>query len=396
MLSPSLSQVLSPVVSKARKGLSPSEAGEMNRLPPFQTELFFAEFEFSAPHLLSSSDCQTVTVGELLELAGVSSEGLLQVPLGYSPSWGDEALREAVAATYATPGADDVLVLSSPIEGLFLLSQAIEGETIVLLPAYDALKNLPKRVKPWRLLATEHGWALDFEALEELATPATELLVVNFPHNPTGFEPRPEEWERLAQWAQGRGVRLFCDEMYRGLCRPGHGPLTSALDLDPSFVILGGLSKAHGLPGLRAGWLATRDRDLLRRLHDLKLYTSICAASPVEMLARVAVGAQGRLIEKACELVDRNTRLATDFFKRWPRDFRWRAPCAGSVALVEVLRQDSAEAYCYQLARHHGIVLLPATFLGFPDRFVRFGLGRDSFPQALAALESVLRATSPC
>jgi aspartate/methionine/tyrosine aminotransferase len=366
----------------------------MQNLRPFQTELYFAEFEFSCPFLLSSSDCQTVTVAELLALAEQPAETLLDVPLGYSPSWGDEALRCAIASTYGELQASDILVLSSPIEGLFLLSWAFPGETIVLLPAYDALKNLPAKVKPWSLLPTEDGWALDFVALDALASDSTELLVVNFPHNPTGFQPTPEEWDRLADWARQRGVRLFCDEMYRGLVRDGQPLLASAADLDPAFIVLGGLSKAHGLPGLRAGWLATRDSDLLRRLHDLKLYTSICPPSPIEALARVAVLAQDRLFEKNCRLVENNAALAQDFFARWPQ-LHWRAPRAGSVGLVELLDcPHGAEALCYDLARRHGIVLLPSTFLGFPDRYVRLGLGRDSFPQALAAWDSVLRGNT--
>ena len=359
----------------------------MNHLPPFQTELYFAEFEFTAPHLLSSSDCQTLSVGELLEMAGVSPQTLLDVALGYSPSNGDSSLREAIAATTEYLEPEDILVLSSPIEGLFLLSQALDVETIVLTPAYDALKNLPTRVKPWALRPTATGWELDFDTLETLVGPDTGLLVVNFPHNPTGFEPEPEEWQRLVEWTHKQGIRLFCDEMYRGLSRPGRPPLATATDLDPRALTLSGLSKAHGLPGLRAGWLATRDADLLNRLHDLKLYTSICAPSPVERLATIAVQAQEKLFARSRALVERNTALAEDFFQRHARQFHWRAPRAGSVALVELKGEGSAEAFCYRLAREHGIVLLPATFLGFPDRYVRFGLGRESFPLALAALE---------
>jgi aspartate/methionine/tyrosine aminotransferase len=362
----------------------------MNSLPPFQTELYFAEFEFTMPHQLSCSDCQTLTIAELLALAGSGPEALLDVTLGYSPSWGDPALRDAIARTYATPEPDNVLVLSSPIEGLFLLSQVIEGETIVLLPAYDALKNLPRNIKPWSLRASEDGWRLDWEALESLAGPQTEMLVVNFPHNPTGFQPDLDEWFRLAEWAMQRGIRLFCDEMYRGLCRPDRPVLPSALDMEGNNIVLGGLSKAHGLPGLRCGWLATWDLKLLRRLHDLKLYTSICPASPVEALATVALQAQEALFARSRAQVDANVKLAENFFARWPQHFHWRAPRAGSVALVELLQEESAEAFCYRMAHGHGIVLLPGTFLGFPDRFVRIGLGRRDFPQALQALETVL------
>lgn len=362
----------------------------VNHLPPFQTELYFAEFEFTAPHLLSCSDCETLTIEELLEMARRGPEALTRVRLGYSPSWGDDSLREAIARTYSTASRQDVLVLSSPIEGLFLLSQAVEGETIVLLPAYDALKNLPRQVLPWFLAASDEGWRLDWDSLESLAGPRTEMLVVNFPHNPTGFQPDPQEWTRLVDWARQRGIRLFCDEMYRGLVRSDRAVLPSALDLPGQNMVLGGLSKAHGLPGLRCGWLASHDPDLLRRLHDLKLYTSICAPSPIEALSSIALEAQETLLARNRALLESNIAVADAFFSRHPDRFLWRAPRAGSVALVELLQEESATAYCYNLARHHGIVLLPSGFLGESDRYVRLGLGRRAFPQALQALEALL------
>lgn len=365
----------------------------MEQLPPFQTELYFTEFEFSAPHLLSCSDCQTLTIGELLKLAPGGLELMLDQGLGYSPSWGSEALRQAVASTTSSLRVDDVLVLSSPIEGLFLLSQAFPGEWIVLLPAYDALKNLPTRLKPWTLRAGDGDWELDFEQLESLVGPSTQLLVVNFPHNPTGYQPDLEEMERLVLWARSRGIRLFCDEMYRGLHLFESPQLPSVADLDPRAIVLGGLSKAHGLPGLRAGWLTSRDHSALEKLHDLKLYTSICAASPVDVLSTLALSHQELLLERNRRLVEANVLEAERFFERWSDRFVWRRPRAGSVALVELLAEPSAEEACYRWAREDGVVLLPATFLGFPDRYVRFGLGRDNFSQALEAFEEVLRRT---
>lgn len=366
----------------------------MNGLPPFQTELYFAEFEFTAPHLLSSSDCQTITVSELLEIAGESPQSLLEISLGYSPTWGSDSLREAVATWSQTLTAEDVLILSSPMEGLFLVSQALDVETIVLTPAFDALKNLPAQVKQWALQPTDEGWRLDFEALDSLAGPETGLLVVNFPHNPTGFEPNLAEWEFLISWAQGKGIRIFCDEMYRGLCRPGREPLPSAVDLDERALVLGGLSKAHGLPGLRGGWLTSRDRGLLRHLHSLKLYTSICAPAPAELLSVLALRAQERLFERSRTIVEGNIALAEAFFAQWADLFVWRAPQAGSLALVELKHPGSAEEFCYHLARDHGIVLLPGSFMGFPDRYVRFGLGRESFSGGLRALDEYLTECS--
>ncbi|MGE0490970.1 MAG: pyridoxal phosphate-dependent aminotransferase [Vulcanimicrobiota bacterium] len=356
---------------------------------PFDTELYFARYEFTARHLLAASDCQTLSVGALLELAGVEPDEFMKLTLGYTESAGHPTLREAIAARYQTLSAEDILVLGSPVEGLYLLSQLFTQDTIVLTPAYDALKNLPQNAIPWPLRATDSEWQLDFEGLERLVTPETDLLVVNFPHNPTGFVPTTEEWTRLLEWVDQRGLWLFCDEIYAGLLRPDVPRLASAADLYPRAVVLGGLSKSQGLPGLRCGWLATREPELRRRLFELKMYTSICPPAPTEFLAQVALAVESQLVARSNQIIEANLSLAEDFFARHRDLFRFRRPRGASVALVELLDGRSAQQWCYELADRHGIVLLPSTFLGWEDRFVRFGFGRTTFSEALAAFQEL-------
>ena len=357
-------------------------------LPPFQTELYYAEYEFTSPHLLSVSDCESMSIRDLLKLADVDPGELLSQTLQYTESQGNPRLRKRIAERYQGLSPEQVLLLNSPIEGLYLLSKVFTGRTIVLLPAYDALKNLPQNAVGWRLRAAEGRWELDWEALDNLGREPVELLVVNFPHNPTGFLPSPEEWERLVDWARERGAWLFCDEMYRGLPLE-HPGLSSIVEVYEKGITLAGLSKPQGLPGLRAGWLISRDPRKLKQLFELRLYTSICTAAPVEFLAEVALRVEPQLLERSRALVQKNVGLADPFFERRP-EFGWRPPLGGSVALVELPEGVGAEQYCRKLAAEDGIVLLPSSFLGIEDRFVRFGCGRESFSRALDAYEAFL------
>ncbi|MCA9794132.1 MAG: aminotransferase class I/II-fold pyridoxal phosphate-dependent enzyme, partial [Candidatus Eremiobacteraeota bacterium] len=171
--------------------------------------------------------------------------------------------------------------------------------------------------------------------------------------------------------------------------RPEVRALASAADLYPRAVVLGGLSKSQGLPGLRCGWLATRDEGLRGRLFGLKMYTSICPPAPTEFLARVALSVEAQLVARSNQVIEANLALADRFFAAHRDLFRFRRPLGASVALVELLDGRSAEAWCYELAEQHGIVLLPATFLGWEDRFLRFGFGRTNFPQALSAFQEL-------
>jgi aspartate/methionine/tyrosine aminotransferase len=369
------------------------------KIAPFATEQFYALYEFNTPHLLSVSDCETVTVGELLRIAGTSLDDLGALRLGYTESQGHPDLRAAIASTYERVSADEVVVLTSPVEGIYLTMQALldpGDEAIVLMPAYDSLKNVAEHicgsVHAWELIPTATGWRLDFDALEQMMSDETQLIVVNFPHNPTGYLPSADEFATLIDIARWHNTWLFSDEMYRGLEFSGAETLPSAADLYERSVVLSGLSKAYGLPGLRAGWLIVRN-DIAR--HDLinwKHYTTICPPAPSEFLAMAALAAREQLIARSNSTIVENLQLVESFFERWRDFFTWRPPQAGSVALVGV-DVPSATEYCHELARTAGVLLLPSSCMGYGDKHVRFGFGRAAFPAALQHYEGHLRQT---
>ena len=369
------------------------------RIAPFLTEQFFAEYEFSAKHLLAASDCETMSIGELLRLSGSSLEELGDLTLGYTESQGDPQLRSQISEMYSEIRSEDIVVLTSPIEGIYLAMQTLlepEDNVIALRPAYDALNNvaqhLCREVLAWNLIPGTDRWELDFDQLESIIGPQTRMLVVNFPHNPTGYVPSNSEFDRLIKLARKYDIWLFCDEIYRGL--EFERAIPSAADLYEKSIVLSGLSKTYGLPGLRAGWLVIRNKDLRDELINWKHYTTICPAGPTEFLARKALLVKEKLAERSKAIIQENLKLCEAFFTRFPEHFIWRRPLAGSVAFIEVdltkLGFDSATAHCHYLAQNHGIVLLPGKCLGFTDTFVRLGLGRAGFGESLEAYASVI------
>jgi len=370
-------------------------------IQPFHTERFFAAHEFSAPYILCASDCETMTVEELLSLAGVSWEALAGLRLGYTESQGSLALREQIARQYTQINSDQVIGLSAPEEGIWLAMHALldpGDEVIVLSPCYDSLANVAEylgcHVIRWSLVETTIGrppcgWQLDLDLLQQLITPRTRLVVANFPHNPTGYLPAAAEWETCVQIVSKSGAWLFSDEIYRGLEHDARARLPSGCDLYERAITLGGLSKTYGLPGLRAGWLALPDRPLRDRLLGWKDYTTICASAPAETLARIALQVGEQLAERSRQIIRQNLLLAERFFSQWDSVFRWNRPMAGSVAFVG-LPGRSAREFCERLVAEQGVLLLPGTSLGFGDTHVRFGLGRLHFAQALAQLDQYL------
>lgn len=369
-------------------------------IPRFETEDFYARYEFTSPYLLSNSDCESTTVAELLELSGRSMDSLGATTLGYTESRGHPELRAAIASGSANVDADDVLVMNAPIEGIFVTMSAVlsQGDRAVVLgPCYDALKTLPEyvcgNVEMWMLRATETEWELDMDKLDELLAPPTKILIVNFPHNPTGFLPTPEEFAEIIERAREGGVWLFSDEMYRGLELDGASALPTAAELYERSIVLAGLSKSYGLPGLRSGWVVVRDRKLRESILNWKYYTSICPPAPVELLALAALDSRDELFARNRARVESNLARGKAFFDRWDELFQWRAPRAGPVALVGI-DVASATDYCHTLAQDAGVVLLPSSFLSYGDKHVRFGFGRDGFAAGLEHYERYLQTMS--
>jgi len=368
------------------------------KITPFATEHFFARYEFSTPHQLCNSDCESVSIDELLNLAGDSLEGLGRERLVYTPSDGSPELRQAIAAGYTGVEPGDVTVLGTPVEGIYLAARTLlepGDEVIVVTPAYDALVNLFEHVagaghvRKWAFRADRSRWSLDLDDLRALLTPATRVLVVNFPHNPTGFLPSAEWQQALGQLAQEHGLWLFCDEMYFGLVHSGTPAIPSMADVCDRAIVLSGLSKTHGLPGLRCGWLIVPDPAVRHELMNWKFYTSICPPVPTEYLARAALRVSDTLRLRSVQRIERNLKIAEAFFARWPRLFEWRRPLAGSTALVG-FDVPSVSQLADRLAREEGLLIQSAAMLGSDDQHMRIGLGRDGFPDALERFENWL------
>ena len=268
----------------------------MKPLRTFRLEEYLGEWEFKVRHHLTASDAESITVEELLALGtDADREGLMKLPLSYIETWGTPGLREAVAGTYERVDADHVLAFAGAEEGLFWAMQELVGpgdHAVITVPCYQAMETVTLAtgadVSAW-MPHRENGWALDLDELRALLRPTTRLVAVNFPNNPTGYVPDEATFRELVALCDERGIRLFCDEVYRGIEVDPARTITQAADLSETALSLNVASKSYGLPGLRVGWIACRDRALLERLEKRKHYTSICNAGPAEYLAAIAL-----------------------------------------------------------------------------------------------------------
>jgi len=369
----------------------------MKLTSPFRLERYFAAHEFNVQVNLCASDCEALTVRELLAFEADAGDSLMALALGYTESSGHPELRRAVAGLYEGLEADDVLIHAGGEEAVFtLFAGSLEpGDRVAVhMPCYQSLASLPgafgAEVLP---LHTRHdeGWELPVERVADALEQDASWVVVNLPHNPTGWLPGEDWLHEVAGLCRSAGARLVVDEVYRGLEYETGDRLPCAADLDPSFVSIGVLSKSWGLPGLRVGWLASRDRELLEHAAGIKDYTTICTAAPSELLATVALRHTHRIVEANRQRCAANARHLAAFLERHADRFEGVAPRAGSVAFPR-LRDPAAdvERFCDELRRDAGILLLPGTLIEEGSRAFRVGLGRDGFEAGLAALDAAL------
>ena len=367
------------------------------KLNDFELEVYFARHEFSAPYLLAQSDCESMSVRELLSLEPGSEQGLLDLRLGYTETWGDPGLRELAAGLYQNMSAADVLVLHGAQEGIFLYMNAVleEGDhAVVMFPnypsAYEVIRGIPGcTFSRWEIRDDGKGWTLDLSELENLITPRTKLVAVNSPNNPTGFTLTNRQMEEVAAVCRKHGLYLFCDEVYKGLELDGESRKWAA-DMYEKALSLGVMSKAYGMPGLRLGWAVSKDRELLDKMVRLKHYTTICDAGPSEYLSRIALRHSEQLLERSRAVIRENLETAGVFFRKHASVFASRPIPAGSVAFHKLLADMDISDFCSLAVRKKGVLLLPGYVYGVKEPYFRMGYGRKSFAENLGKLDEFL------
>jgi aspartate/methionine/tyrosine aminotransferase len=375
----------------------------MLALPEFRLEVYLSRWEFAARYHLTASDAETLTIRELLDLASPGDRDAFDdLALGYTPIWGNDRLREAIAGTYEGLGPEHVLVFAGAEEALFwaMLELVGPGEhAIITVPNYQSMESvvLASGADVSALvLRADEAWGFDIDEVRRLLRPNTRLIAVNFPNNPSGGIAERSAFQALVDLCETHGVRLFSDEVYRGLELDSTRTLPQAAEVSANALSLNVMSKAYGLPGLRIGWVASRDRQLLERLERRKHCTSICNAAPSEHLATIALRARQQILERNKTIIATNLPQFDTFFARWSELFEWEHPQGGCVCFPRYLGDESASAFCHDLVEQAGVVLLPPAIYRSElaevphDRF-RIGVGRRNPAPALAAVDEFLQ-----
>lgn len=372
----------------------------MATLPDFKLETYFSKWEFSARYHMTASDAQSLTIRELLAMADADDrEAFENLSLGYTQTWGLPALLEVIASTYEQVQPKDLLCFAGAEEGLYVAMHALldaGDHAIVVTPNYQSAETIPLSLCEVSGVALDpaQNWTLDINAVAAAIRPNTKLISINFPHNPTGKILERERFDQLVALCRQHGIYLFSDEAYRLL---GLGePLPAVADVYERGVSLAVMSKPYGLPGLRIGWVACQDRELLLRMERMKHYLSICNAGPSEVLSIIALKAREKILARIHGLMRHNIVLLDGFFAEFAERFEWYRPDGGCIAYPRYLGAEGVEQFCSDLVERTGVLLLPSSIyhseLGpVPQDRFRIGYGRAHMEEGLAVFADYLR-----
>jgi aspartate/methionine/tyrosine aminotransferase len=362
-------------------------------IQPFKLERFYTIHEFKAKYLLCSSDCEAMSIGDLLALEEGSMAKFHQHWLGYTETKGNPALRQDISAIYNSINEEEMLVCSGAQEPIALFCQAVlesGDEVIVQFPCYQSVQSIPESlgctVQKW-MVRYEHGVPFfDIDALEKLMTSKTKVIFLNSPHNPTGHHFSKVEQLAIVDLARKFNCIIFCDEVYRELEHSPEFAIPAFADAYENGVSVGVMSKAYGLGGLRIGWVATKQKHILEKIAVLKEYSTICNAAPSEFLAGVALRNRDKILKRNLEIIAVNMPLLNAFFDTYSDLFTWYPPNAGPISFVGMNFKLGDMAFANRVVNEKNVLILPGDVYDYKGYF-RVGFGRKNMPEALEQFE---------
>ena len=369
-------------------------------IKPFGVELWMNEFELQCEFNLAETCVESITIAQLLELAGrdeTALSELLPLKMTYGAIEGSDRLRNAIAALYDRQARDNILVTHGTIGANALVHQALvsRGDTVIsIVPTYQQHYSLPESIGAnvqLLHLRAENNFLPDFDELRALVTPGTRMIAVTNPNNPTGALIEGDQLEELVDIARAADAWILSDEVYRGTDQEGSGMTPSIADIYEKGISTAGLSKVFSLAGLRVGWLAA-PQEVFEAVMIHRDYNTISVSMIDDHLAALALENYKKILARSQQITRDNLRTLTEWVEQEPM-ISWVRPRSGTTALLKYGLKLPSHEFCTTLLKETGVLFTPGSAFDM-EGYVRIGYangpavltaGLDKFSAFLAA-----------
>ena len=353
------------------------------KIRDFGVEIWMNRYENHCELNLAETCVQSLTVAELLEMAGKTGtilDEILPMQLTYGAIEGSDRLRGLVAELYETQTPENVVITHGTIGANALVHETLvePGDRVIsVLPTYQQHYSIPESygadVQILKLTETS-GFLPDLEELQRLAVPGTKLIALNNPNNPTGALMDRAYLEKVSDIARASGAWILCDEVYRGTDqedgRYGNGMTASIVDVYEKGIGTAGMSKAYSLAGLRLGWIVG-PVDLLQAVSVHRDYNTISVGMLDDHFASIALENRDKILARSHKISRTNLAILSDWVEGEPL-ITWIKPKSGTTALLKYDLPMSSEDFCTKLLEATGVMLTPGSAMDM-EGYLRIG-----------------------
>ena len=355
------------------------------KIKTFKVEQWMNEFENDAVYNLGETCIDSLELGDLLDVCGVSREEffakLAGTRLTYSHIYGSPDFLKGVADLYEDVKPECVIPTHGAVGANNQIIHTLIEPTdnmVCVMPTYQQHYSIPESIgAEVRILQLrpENQFLPDIEELKSLVDENTKMITFNNPDNPTGSWIPRESMEEMVEVARSVGAYVLCDEVYRGISEDG-SYMHSVVDLYEKGISVGSMSKIFSLAGLRMGWIATRDEEVVELVRGRRDYDTISCGVIDDMLASMALEHKEQIFARNREILLKN-RAILDQWVNETEGVHYVRPVAGTTALVYYDMDIPSYDLCVRLIREKGLLFTPGSAFEM-EGAVRIGYAFDS------------------
>ncbi len=352
----------------------------------FKVERWMDEYETKCKYNLAETCIDSLTVREVIEMAGLDAaeylNELAETRLTYGHIGGSPELLDGIAGLYSEViGPENVIPMHGAISANHHILMTLidpSDNMISVMPTYQQHYSIPESIgAEVRILNLnlENHFLPDIGKLKELVDENTKMITMNSPNNPSGSLIPKDVMEQVIEVAESVGAYVLCDEVYRGISEDG-SYMFSVADLYEKGISVGSMSKCWSMAGVRLGWIVTGDMDLIRRCHERRDYDTISCPVIDDRLAALALANKDKIIARNREILNTNRRILDDWVNATPEVY-YQRPVAGTTALVYYKKDMPSRELCDRLIRETGVFFTPGECFEM-EGSVRIGYAYDS------------------
>ncbi len=365
------------------------------KIKPFAVEEWMNAYETGAKYNIAETCVDSVSLDELFALCGEDKEtfwsNFAARRLTYGDIEGAPAFKEGICTLYKTVTPEEIVTThgAAGANHHVFYSLVEPGDTVVsVVPTYQQLYSIPEGfgadVKLLRL-KPENGNLPDLDELRELVTPGTKLICLSNPNNPTGALIPGDMLREIVEIARSVGAYILCDEVYRHLTQEDVWS-ESIVDLYEKGISVSSMSKVFSLAGLRLGWIATHDKELIRSLLSHRDYNLISCGVFDEAIAAVALSHKDAVLARSRAIVRGNLAILADWMATQPH-LSWVKPQAGTTSLIHYDFDVGSYEFCKRMYEETGAFVTPGDCFDEPKSFrIGYASDTDTLRDGLAAM----------